>query len=323
MQNALSQRMSGWAANWAQRRQGRDARAVTLQRRRIYILPTRFGIVFGLLVLAMLLGSLNYDASLGFALTFLLAGLGLVIMHHCHNNLLAMQIRFAGALPVFAGQPALYRIALVNSAPAARYELELAHAGQISGPVDLAPGHSKTLEIAVPTDARGWRRLSRFAIATRYPGSLFRAWTWIHMDALCLVYPAPAPVGRPIPTGPSHHGTRGMPAQDDSDFVGLRRATPADSPKRVAWKAYARSGQLMVKQFSGAAEVPSMLDWDSLPELGTEARLAQLTRWCLDAAAEMRSFGVRLPTTAVALGSGEKHLHECLQALALFEMPAS
>jgi uncharacterized protein (DUF58 family) len=113
-----------------------------------------------------------------------------------------------------------------------------------------------------------------------------------------------------------------MPAQDDSDFVGLRRATPADPPGRVAWKAYARSGQLMVKQFSGAAEVPSMLDWDSLPELGPEARLAQLTRWCLDAAAEMRSFGLRLPTTTVALGSGEKHLHECLQALALFEAPA-
>jgi uncharacterized protein (DUF58 family) len=321
MQNALSQRVSGWAANWAQRRQGRDAHAVTLQRRRIYILPTRFGVVFGMLVLAMLLGSLNYDASLGFALTFLLAGLGLVMMHHCHNNLLATQVRFAGALPVFAGQPALYRIALVNSARVMRYDLELTHASQTAGPADLAPGHSKTLEIAVPTHARGWLRLSRFALATRYPGSLFRAWTWIHMDALCLVYPCPAPPGRPIPPSPGHHGTRGMPAQDDSDFVGLRRATRADPPGRVAWKAYARSGQLMVKQFSGAAEVSSMLDWYALPELGTEARLAQLTRWCLDAAADMRSFGLRLPTTTVALGNGEKHLHECLKALALFEAP--
>jgi uncharacterized protein (DUF58 family) len=74
----------------------------------------------------------------------------------------------------------------------------------------------------------------------------------------------------------------------------------------------------MLKQFSGAAEVSSLLDWDSLPELGTEARLSQLTRWCLDAAADRRSFGLRLPSTTVPLGSGEKHLHECLKTLALY-----
>ena len=49
------------------------------------------------MVFAMLLGSLNYGASLAFALTFLLAGLALVVMHHCHNNLLGTQLRFLGA----------------------------------------------------------------------------------------------------------------------------------------------------------------------------------------------------------------------------------
>ena len=322
MLGALTEHVGAFAASWAQRRQGRDARAVTLQRRRIYVLPSSFGVVFGFLVFAMLLGSLNYGVSLAFALTFLLAGLGLVVMHHCHNNLLGTEVRFAGALPVFAGQPAVFRIALGNTASVARYELEIAHAGQAAGPVDIEPGHSRTLEIAIPTRARGWQRLARFSAATRYPGSLFRAWTWLHMDARCLVYPAPAPPGRPIPMSFGDHGTRGMPAQDDSDFVGLRPAAPGDPPARMAWKAYARSGQLMLKQFSGAAEVPSMLDWDALPELSAEAKLSQLTRWCLDAAAETRSFGVRLPTATVPLGSGEKHLHECLQALALFKAPA-
>jgi uncharacterized protein (DUF58 family) len=77
----------------------------------------------------------------------------------------------------------------------------------------------------------------------------------------------------------------------------------------------------MLKQFSGAAEVPSVLDWDSLPELSVEERLAQLTRWCLDAAADRRSFGLKLPTHTVPLGGGDKHLHACLEALALFELP--
>jgi uncharacterized protein (DUF58 family) len=318
---ALTQNISSRAAAWALRRQGRDSRLVTLQRRRLYILPTRFGFAFGFAVFAMLLGSLQYGASLAFALTFLLASLGLVIMHHCHNNLLGTQVRFAGALPIFTGQPAMFRIVLDNTATAIRYDLEIEHDKHIVGPIDIAPGHAATLEVPVPTVARGWLALPRFAIATRYPGSLFRAWTWVHMSGRCLVYPAPAPPGRPIPMSIDTHGNRGMPAEDDSDFVGLRPATDADPPGRMAWKAYARSGQLMLKQFSGAAEVPSMLDWDSLPDLGVEERLAQLARWCLDAAADRRSFGLKLPTTTIPVGGGDKHLHACLEALALLEVP--
>ena len=68
------------AASWAERRQGRDALSVTLERRRVYILPSRFGLAYGVTIFAMLLGALNYGSSLGFALTFLLAGLGIVIM---------------------------------------------------------------------------------------------------------------------------------------------------------------------------------------------------------------------------------------------------
>jgi hypothetical protein len=64
-----------------------------------------------------------------------------------------------------------------------------------------------------------------------------------------------------------------------------------------------------------------MLDWDSLPELGVEDRLSQLARWCLDAAADRRSFGLKLPTATVPIGGGDKHLHACLEALALFELP--
>ena len=103
-------RLERWAAEWARRRQGQDGTSVALARRRIYILPTRFGATFGLVVFAMLLGSLNYGASLGFALTFLLAGVALVAMHHCHNNLLGIEVRVLAAPPVFAGERAEFPI---------------------------------------------------------------------------------------------------------------------------------------------------------------------------------------------------------------------
>src|SRR6185503_10350013 len=53
---------------------------VVLVHRRVYIVPARLGWMFGATLLVLLTGSINYALALGFALTFLLAGLGLVGM---------------------------------------------------------------------------------------------------------------------------------------------------------------------------------------------------------------------------------------------------
>ncbi len=319
---ARSERLRHWAADWARRRQGDDGASVTLKRRRIYILPSRYGVAFGGSVFAMLLGSVNYGASLGFALTFLLASLGLVAMQHCHNNLLLLNLRFAGAEPVFAGEQAKFRIQVQNDAAVGRYDIEAACGNQSDGPVDISAGSTEILHLLLPSARRGWLRLSRFSISTRYPGNLFRAWTWVHMAARCLVYPRPAEPGRPFPTGADVQGSRSVASLDEDDFYGLRDATPADSPRRLAWKAYARTDQLMVKQFAGGSERPCLFDWSQLQDLDDEAKLSQLTRWCLDAAETRASFGLNLPGKKIPLGSGDRHLHDCLRALALHGIEA-
>jgi uncharacterized protein (DUF58 family) len=317
---AATRRLELWTAAWSRRRVGADPLKLVLRRRRIYILPTAFGATFGAMVVAMLLGSLNYGASLAFALTFLLGGLGLVLMHHCHNNLLGTALKFAGAAPVFAGEVAEFRVVVGNDSATPRYDIELSYEGHAAAPVDVLPGGAETVRLLVPTRARGWAPLVRFAAATRYPARLFRAWTWVHMDAHCLVYPHPAPPGRPLPAA-SGAGVGSRTTDSDADFAGLRTAQPGDPPQRIAWKAYARSDLLLLKQFAGGEREPCMLDWDSLPDLDAEARLAQLARWCLDAAAETRTFGLRLPGQTLPLGTGQSHLAACLEALALFAAP--
>jgi uncharacterized protein (DUF58 family) len=318
----VARSLERWAAHWARRRQGSDAHAVALQRRRIYLLPTRFGIAFAAMLFAMLLGSLNYGASLGFALAFLLTGLGLVVMHHCHNNLLGATIKFLGAAPVFAGDRAEFKIAVGNDASAPRFEIELKYEDHRAGPVDVASGETQVLRIGMPTQQRGWVALQRFSVETRYPASLCRAWTWIHMEARCLVYPRPADPGRPLPAG-AGDGTSSRQRPGDDDFAGLRTAAVGDPPQRIAWKAYARNDVLLLKEFSTGAGEPCLLDWEMLPDLGAEQRLAQLARWCLDADAAGRSIALRLPGCEIPLGVGPKHLGSCLEALALFDAKAS
>lgn len=312
-----------WAAAWAERRHGRDPASVRLARRRIYILPTRFGALFGCLVFAMLLGSLNYGASLAFALTFLLASLTLVAMHHCHNNLLGIRVALEGTpRAVFVGEPAEFRIALGNEAGTPRYELELVQDGAVAGPIDLAAGTHDALTLVRPTTRRGWVALGRFTVRTYHPARLFRAWSSIHMSAACLVYPLPAPPGRPLLASPAAEslGTGGR-LPGDEDFAGLRAAVAGDPPRRIAWKAYARSDQLLSKQFAAAEQSSHWLTWDALPELGAEQRIAQLARWCLDAEQAGRRYGLEIPGAVVELGTGKAQLERCLRALALVHAP--
>ena len=318
MRLGVAHSLERWAAVWARRRQGADAHTIALKRRRIYILPTRFGVAFAAMVFAMLLGSLNYGASLGFALTFLLTGLGLVVMHHCHNNLLGATIKFLGAAPVFAGERAEFKIAVGNEAASARLEIELKRKEHTAGPVDVASGGTEILRLGVETERRGWVALERFRVETRYPAGLFRAWTWVHMETRCLVYPRPADPGRPLPDS-DIGGTIGRPRVGDDDFAGLRAAAAGDPLQRIAWKAYARTDMLLLKEFSSGTGAPCLLDWDMLSDLDTELRLAQLARWCLDADAAGRSLALRLPSCEVPLGLGPKHLAACLEALALFD----
>jgi hypothetical protein len=54
---------------------GPEAGEVFLNQRRVFALPTSAGLMFGGLLVALLLGSINYTLSLGYGLTFLMASL--------------------------------------------------------------------------------------------------------------------------------------------------------------------------------------------------------------------------------------------------------
>ncbi|MBV8910976.1 MAG: hypothetical protein JOZ89_09465, partial [Gammaproteobacteria bacterium] len=108
------------------RRQGEDVLPVTLERRRLYILPTRAGVGFATLLLLMLLAGLNYANSLALFLTFLLTAFSLVAMQDCHRNLLGTQVLSATAPAVFAGTTGRLLFTLAGADRRSRLQLEAA-----------------------------------------------------------------------------------------------------------------------------------------------------------------------------------------------------
>ncbi len=309
------------ALRWARKRQGSDEFATTLQSRRIYILPTSVGLVFALMSFTMLLGSMNYNNNLSFVLTFLLTSLGFVSMHQCQRNLVGLEISFAGIDAVFAGQAAEFRVAITNHSKNRRPNLQLYAGNMRSNIDDLEPGESRIFHLEVPTHQRGHIRLERFGVRTLFPFELFRAWAWLHLDLQGLVYPKAADTAPLPPPTQSAHGHRQHDARGEEDFAGLRKFHSGDSPRHIAWKAYARSGDLLAKQFAGADTSSQWFDFDLIRSNDIEARISILTRWIVDADSTHQDYGLRIPGVEFRPAHGEAHRHQCLEALALFNVP--
>ena len=85
---SLRQRISDWIF----RARAPETPPVQLVQRRIFILPTRTGYFFVVVLVLLLIASINYSLSLGFMLTFLLAGMGGVGMLHTFANLVRLSI---------------------------------------------------------------------------------------------------------------------------------------------------------------------------------------------------------------------------------------
>jgi uncharacterized protein (DUF58 family) len=319
----LTERTHRWIANWSRRRHGLDQEPVVITNRRIYILPTRLGLMFAVAVIAMGIGGMNYGNNLALMLAFLLSALGFVAMHHTHRNLAGLHVHSVANEPVFAGQLVQIQLAIDNPSPQLRLALQaetrINNTLQQAQPVQVAAGMQSLAQIPLASQRRGWLAIERLTIATRYPFGLFRGWTVLHLPLKCLVYPKPSERSSTPP--PSEFDARS--ARDlhrgDEEFAGLRNFHPGDSPRRIAWKAYARGQGLMTKQYAGAAISTCMLDWESLAGLDVETRLSRLCRWVIDSHQQGFAYGLRLPGFTAEPALTEAHRARCLNALALFQ----
>lgn len=313
-------------ARWALRTRPPEPVPVVLGQRRIYVLPTRAGLMYTISLLVMLIGSINYNLSLGYALSFLLAGLGIVAILHTFRNLIGLRLTPGRSEPVFADETAHFLVVLDNPRAEARPRVQLRPAGGSAEIADIDAATQTTVRLGLPATRRGWLALPRITIETTYPLGLVRAWSYAAPAAHCLVYPRPAESAPPLPTQGGGASGHMQEARGSEDFAGLKRHQPADSPRHVAWKAVARqdaAAPLQTKRFAGAAAETSWLEWNQTPPTAdTEHRLAILARWLLDAAEAGLSWGLRLPGTELAPDGGDAHLHTCLKALALHEAPA-
>ena len=289
--------------------------------RQIYILPTRSGLLFGLVLMALLLAAVNYSNSLAYLFTFLLAALAVVSILHTQRNLLGLRVSPASSGPVFAGESAAFRICLRNDSALRRRGIRIEAAADSSVPTaEVAQNEIVCVTLAVPALKRGWMRCPPFVLATHFPLGLMRAWTrMLSPQVRTLVYPRPAELTELLPSDAAEaEGTQGGRIEGE-DFAGLRVYQAGDSAARISWKTLARGQGLHTKDFATETAQSLWLEWDSFAPHDCETRLSLLCRALLNADSADRPYGLRLPGFDAAPDQGEAHRHRCLEALALYE----
>ncbi len=270
-----------------------------------------------MIILAMLMGAMNYNNNMGFALTFLLTGVGIISIYHCHRNLAGVYVHYLGGKPVFAGDEMRLRFALENQSSKSRWQMRVDWSGRHEVCDELSADARQTLTLRLATRHRGIIQGPRIQLSTRYPLGLVRAWAWIDMGLTELVYANPADYADRMLTGDSGRTISGSDAGGDDDFFGLREYRIGDSPKHIAWKAMARTGETLVKEYLGGAQDLIWIDWNACPEPDFERRISWLTRQVLDTDSANRSYGLRLPDVEIPPGQGAGHRHHCLKQLAM------
>jgi uncharacterized protein (DUF58 family) len=299
---------------WARPRQPETLPA-RIDRRRVYVLPTRFGLFFALLLAAMGLGALNYNNNPALLLVLLLAGAANASLLVAHLQLTGLQIGAISAEPVPAGNVMSLRVH-ARAAPGRNRRGLHVRCGDADAVLSLEDGAGQAV-LALPTLHRGWLELPRLRISTTRPLGLAVAWAYVWPDAPLLVYPASEPHGPPLPQGIGNASVARLhPAGDDVHH--LRAYRRGDPRRAIAWKPSARRDTLLVREYEQPLGADVLLDWHQLAGIGHEARIRRLARWVDEAERQSRRYRLELPgQPPLGPASGAQHRHACLRALAL------
>ncbi len=299
--------------NYFINRRGREELPVRLHWRRLYVLPSKPGLFFFLIVSTMMLAGLNFNNNMSLMLVFLLFGVGQVILYKTFLNLKDVVINQVHATPVFLGEDIDLKVQL--NARRQHYQIVLVSDNdETAANLD---GGSAQWNLRIKSQHRGYQAVPRIKILTRYPLGLVTVWAYCQPKEQVLVYPRPE---QPCPAFPQHGGIDGPDTSviQGDEMDDLRSYQSGDPIRDIAWKKSAQGQGTFVKKYHLKQGKELCFDYSQLNLKDIEKRLSRLTAWVVEAEQQTLTYQLKLPQFDSGMGRGERHYHECLTALAVF-----
>ena len=305
-------------ADWLNRRIP-PRREITLVQNNIFIYPNWQFIYYFIVIMLLWIAATNYENNLSFGLSFLLLSLFLVCIIHTFNNLAGLTVAVAGAEPVYAGEYAAVELLLSTAEGKNRDALNLGWEKNHFVQLSLMDVAQQRIKVSVKATKRGLFNPKRMTLESVYPLGIIRSVSYLDLDIAILVYPRPVCHAALLSLeGETSEGLAISRRRGSDEFSHLRDYETGASLKQVAWKQFAKGRGLQVKEYADYVSKHHWLDWDHLPGLGVEERLSTLCYWTLVLDKRGDDYGLRIPGTVIAPGTGELHRQKILTALALY-----
>ena len=341
------------------RRRPQDSLPLTLTHDRVYILPTRRGWAFLLSLLLMLVASMNYALGLGYALCFLLCGLFSSALLATYRNLAGISLTRIAPQSACVGEQIVFTLTLQNPGKQVARMIRIRNHAENETLIAEIPGNAEvTTDIKQTALSRGWQKCGRLTFTSDYPLGLWYSWGYMHVPAEALVYASPEtnpPVFESKSTDTDNDASPSTRGDSSGIPDAMREYVAGDSPSLINWKASARGNGMYTREFADNASSDTIaLKWTETALLeDNDLRVARLSAWIVacaekgidwtlqlpdgffeEATADQTSLlaleqkaqrchqiDAGLPDTLISHGADQRHLLNCLQALALTELP--
>ena len=306
--------------SWLDRRVP-PAQAIRLTHRNIFIVPTRQGFGFVLILLLVLIAGINYQNALAHALAFLMLGLFLVAMLQTYRNLAGLVLSQTVPIEGFVGQKISVAFQ-VQSDVGRVYDGLFFYWPNLPVAQGFGVDHNGTtiFRQSIPAH-RGWYEPGRLRLETVYPFGLFRAWSWLDFDCKILSYPKPVPCEGRVSQEDSEPEAGRRSSLGADDVKALRDFQDGDDQRHIHWRASAKLDRLTVKSYESQQSSSQWLRLAALEALPMADRLGGLAYLIEAASKRGDAFGLDLYGQQLPVASGPGQERKALKRLALFDWP--
>ncbi len=294
----------------------------TIGRRELYILPTRMGWYFGLIMAALFGIAVKFDNQAAFMMLFLLVAMALVAMIYTHNNVIGLSIVGQASHSVFAGEKAEFPVSIKNASRKVRHAIWIVSGG-FSKVVELDADETRIIKLELPTLQRGYLNCEPICLTSMFPIGIFFCWSKRHTPAQrCLVYPQPLDL-IPLPADANQSGKNenlSTALLGNEDISGMKQYQAGDRIRDIHWPSVAKINKLVTIEYESLSPSSIVLSWSNLPaHMNKEDRLSQLCFWVINAEQSGARYQLEMPNHTHAYDKGTQHFHACLRTLALWE----
>lgn len=290
-------------------------RRLLKKKSRIYIVPTRMGGYLNGLIFLMFLLSVGYSNNLLLIFTLFLFGLNLIWVIQTHFHLYALRFQEISIQDAHAGEAALVKIFWKKSPDGPhRWQLEISN-DELS--VAIPAMESATLETIgqMTMNKRGVFVFDSLRVKSEMPFGLYQAWVYYPVSAKVWVYPAKLKDSPALTRTPSSH---------EGDFSSLRSGPhdvwnlapyQGEEARKINWKQYARTGELVIKEGEELSEVVVHFELRPVIE-NKELILSTLATQMVHCLRHDTPFSFQTQERKLRSAKTEKHLSDCLRELA-------